>query len=75
LHDSPLPIDNNHILLVDEIPFEEFELMPIASGFGQYPYNYPTTKTARVGRSPMVSRDPKVKFSIRIFLSFIVQNN
>jgi hypothetical protein len=69
LHNSPLPIDNNQVLLVDEIPVEEVELMPISSGFGYYPYHYPTTK--RLPPPPqIVSRAPQVKFFL-----FIAQNN
>lgn len=33
--------------------------MPIASGFGNYPYNYPTTKTERVPQ--IITRPPQVK--------------
>ncbi|CAF4334044.1 unnamed protein product, partial [Rotaria sordida] len=36
--DSSLPIDTNQVLVIDEIPTEELELMPISSGFGYYPY-------------------------------------
>jgi hypothetical protein len=60
---SPSFIDNNQLLLVDEIPVEEFELMPISSGFANYPYMYPTTTTQRVVRPQIIARAPKVKFA------------
>ncbi|CAF4497623.1 unnamed protein product, partial [Rotaria magnacalcarata] len=45
--DSPVPFNNNPVLLIDEDPIEEIEVMPISSGSGYYPYDYQTTRTKR----------------------------
>ncbi|CAF0976886.1 unnamed protein product [Rotaria sordida] len=59
--DSSLPIDNNQVLVIDEIPTEELELMPISSGFGYYPYNYPTTRRVHRAQPQIVSRAPQFR--------------
>ena len=56
--------------------------MPISSGFGYYPYHYPTTITGRVSQSQPITHFPQVKqvvfllslYSITALLC-IVQNN
>ena len=60
---SSLPIDTNQILVIDETPIEEIEEMSISSGFGYYPYHYPTTKRVAV-QPQIVSRSAQVKFFI-----------
>ncbi|CAF3153094.1 unnamed protein product [Rotaria sp. Silwood2] len=57
--DSPLPIDTNQVLVIDENPTEELELMPISSGFGYYPYSYPTTRRVQLVQPQIVSRAPQ----------------
>ncbi|CAF3807310.1 unnamed protein product [Rotaria sp. Silwood1] len=59
--DSSLPIDSNQVLVIDKTPTEEFELMPISSGFGYYPYNYPTTKRAQRVEPQIISRAPQFR--------------
>jgi len=44
--------------------------MPVASGFGYYPYNYPTTRTDRVVQPQIVARAPQVKYSIYLIFTF-----
>jgi hypothetical protein len=41
--------------------------MPISSGFGHYPYGYPTTITNRVKQPQIVTNFPKVKYSFHLF--------
>jgi hypothetical protein len=36
--------------------------MPISSGFGYFPYHYPTTRTDRIIQPQIVARAPKVKY-------------
>ena len=68
--DSPLPADSDRVLLVEEIPTEEIDLMPISSGFGYYPYNYPTTITDRVLPARRLKQQgPKVKLSLSMFVA------
>jgi hypothetical protein len=37
--------------------------MPISSGYGYYPYNYPTTRTSRIAQPQIVARANQVKYS------------
>lgn len=61
--DSSLSIDNKSVLLVEENPEEDVEFMPISSGAGYYPYNYPTTRTDRVMLPQIVLRANQVRCS------------
>ncbi|CAF2154696.1 unnamed protein product [Rotaria magnacalcarata] len=54
--DSPVPVNNNPVLLIDEDPIEEIEVMPISSGSGYYPYDYQTTRTKRIIQPQIVTR-------------------
>ncbi|CAF4128018.1 unnamed protein product [Rotaria socialis] len=54
--DYPVPVKNNPVLLIDEDPIEEIEVMPISSGAGNYPYDYPTTRTKRIVQPQIVTR-------------------
>lgn len=62
---SSSQLDHDQLVLQNEIPVEEVELMPISSGFGYYPYNYPTTITQRVpGAGHTSPAAAKVKLNV-----------
>jgi hypothetical protein len=66
---SSSQLDYDHLVRLNEIPVEEVELMPISSGFGYYPYNYPTTITDRVPGVGPESPGAKVKLDFHFVLA------